>query len=101
MSGSHTPGPWGVSRLDGGEQYNILDSSDQPDANVVATARFHDDSPGETLSNARLIAAAPDLLAALRDVLRIAKAASLGVSGNAPRLARAEAAIAKATGSAP
>ena len=37
-----------------------------------------------------------ELVAALRDILRIAKAASIGVSGNAPRIARAEAAIAKA-----
>lgn len=39
-----------------------------------------------------------ELLAALKDVLRIAKAASIGVSGNAPRIARAEAAIARAEG---
>jgi hypothetical protein len=42
-----------------------------------------------------------DLLAALQDVLRIATAASIGVSGNAPRLERARAAIAKATGGSP
>lgn len=35
-----------------------------------------------------------DVLADLRGVVRIAKAASFGVSGNAPRSARAEAAIA-------
>ena len=39
-----------------------------------------------------------ELLDALRDVLRIAKAASIGIAGNAPRIARAEAAIAKSTG---
>lgn len=34
-----------------------------------------------------------ELLIALKDVLRIAKAASIGIHGNAPRIARAEAAI--------
>lgn len=38
--------------------------------------------------------AVPELLATLKDVLRIAKAASIGVTGNAARIQRAEAAIA-------
>lgn len=53
-------------------------------------------------ANAALIVRAvnshADLLAALRDMLRIATAASVGVTRNAPRLDRARAAIAKATG---
>lgn len=36
---------------------------------------------------------AVDALADLRVVLRIAKAASIGVTGNAPRIAKAEAAV--------
>jgi hypothetical protein len=45
-----------------------------------------------------LRAAAPELYGALRDVLRIARAASGGVTGNQARLARAERAIAAAEG---
>lgn len=49
-------------------------------------------------ANAHLIAAAPELLEALKDILRIARAANLGISGHAPRFAKAQAAIAKAEG---
>lgn len=62
----------------------------------VALTYGFDHTPRE--ANARLIAAAPELLEALRDVLRIARAASVGISGNQPRLDRASAAIAKAEG---
>jgi hypothetical protein len=41
---------------------------------------------------------APELLAALKDILRIARAASIGVSGHSQRFQCAEAAIAKAEG---
>jgi hypothetical protein len=47
--------------------------------------------------DARLISAAPELLDALKDVLRIARAASIGITGNQPRIERAQAAIKKAT----
>ncbi|MGE0799902.1 MAG: hypothetical protein AB7G13_11595 [Lautropia sp.] len=40
------------------------------------------------------------LVAALKDVLRIASAASIGITGNQPRLDRARAAIRAATGEA-
>jgi hypothetical protein len=41
-----------------------------------------------------------ELVAALRDVLRIATAASNGITGNQPRLERARVALAKAEGGA-
>lgn len=40
-----------------------------------------------------------ETLAALKDILRIATSASIGMTGNQPRLERARAAIAKAAGS--
>ena len=42
----------------------------------------------------RKVSAPVDVLADLRSVVRIAKAASVGVTGNAPRIERAEKAIA-------
>jgi hypothetical protein len=61
----HTPGPWQVS--DGpdidGDPYETVFAKDRP---VIAHVGEWD---GEGESNARLIAAAPDLLEALRDLL--------------------------------
>lgn len=92
---SHTPGPW--------FQY-----ADSPLVIVnAAGSSLGEASAGDPfipmsqqLANARLFAASTELLAALQDVLRIATAASVGVSGNQPRLERARAAIAKASGAA-
>jgi hypothetical protein len=46
----------------------------------------------------RAVNAHEELVATLRDVLRIATAASGGITGNQPRLERARVALAKATG---
>ncbi len=89
----HTPGPLKVVRFlehDGTPVHLVSTFAGCPLARLQDCA----DDPG----NALLFAAATDLLEALVDVLRIAKAASIGVSGNAKRIARAEAAIAKANG---
>lgn len=72
----HTPGPWTVSDKNSYDDFNIRDG----DKRVVAQA-IHpwtvDNAADEVAANARLIAAAPDLLAALeavvRDVERVAK----------------------------
>jgi len=60
---THTPGPW---RVDGGESKNG-DLFIWQDGNYMgghAIARIFFAAPGDTQSNARLIAAAPDLLRA-------------------------------------
>ncbi|MDE1907619.1 MAG: hypothetical protein KGH75_14330, partial [Rhodospirillales bacterium] len=75
--------------------WHVTDAGDTFVAHVFGFAHSVDE---QSRINARLIASAPELLDALRDVLRIAKAASIGVTGNAPRIARAKAAISKATG---
>lgn len=81
-----------------------------PQGRVVASVSFQKIKPphiseeemaryrAECEANARLIAAAPQMYAALKDVLRIARAASIGITGNAKRIAAAEAALAKAEG---
>ena len=103
MTTQHTPGPWRTS--DNGEwtaSYDGLGSScyqgiKDEFGNVVALAVAHDPnlfSDPDTYANARLIAAAPDLLEALKNLLES------HYNGNVIKAdcAEAEAAIAKATG---
>lgn len=85
----HTPGPWVLKINPKWHCEEIFGS----DGEFVCSFGLGGEHSG---GNARLIAAAPGLLDALQDILRIATAASIGVSGNAPRLERARAAIAKA-----
>lgn len=56
----HTPGPWRLSRVE------VLQRIEGPDGLHIATLPFSDRKE----SNARLIAAAPDLLEAARGALR-------------------------------
>ena len=80
----HTPGPWGVTRLQGVEYVTI-------DGGRVSVARVSALKTGE--ANARLIAAAPELLAALElALIAIDEDAAPKVAG------MARAAIAKARG---
>lgn len=67
----HTPGPWALGQP-GAEQFEGVLVPDgkrviwAPDGMEVALAR---DRGGETRANARLVAAAPELLEALRELL--------------------------------
>jgi len=69
MEAKHTPGPWAVevdTRQDGQPGYAIRQGDDGYGA-VIAETR-PDEPSTNTLANARIIAAAPQLLAALRDM---------------------------------
>jgi hypothetical protein len=94
----HTPGPWSddwnfivVSRADGRENYiaQICESDEE--------GLFIEDS-AERAANARLIAAAPDLLAALRALLDWGREHTSPTDANSPHqlLIAASDAIAKA-----
>jgi hypothetical protein len=96
MAIHHSPGPWAIeSSLSSDFRFTryITDLA----THVIAEVRpVHDDDPVE-LSNARLIAVAPELLEALEYLLPIAaKNAETSFGRDAVRIARA--AIAKATG---
>ena len=75
MSAAHTPGPWKYSPPD-----------DQV-ADLFTPEYFFIEGPGAdvhghmTLADARLIAAAPDLLAALQGLLAVVKIAEAGKDG--------------------
>jgi hypothetical protein len=102
MNTKHTPGPWHI----GSGGVIFADHNDQPDAVTVAniperlsTEMSHYANNAAAMSNARLIAAAPDLL----NALGIAVATIQRLERHAPgsqngTLDVARAAIAKATG---
>jgi len=62
----HTPGPWPLSETGDGKRYVIGEGLvSGPKGYEVAEVYSDDCDPAEAIANARLIAAAPDLLAAL------------------------------------
>ena len=87
----HTPGPWGLRRSETGP-WAVFDANGNWAA--VTTKKQW---PAEDLANARLIAAAPDLLEAL--IALTSPICSEVEDAEAHALARA--AIAKATGATP
>ena len=96
MSAQHTPAPWSVE---------VDHSSNAPefirtyvDGEMYDLASVLCDETGNATANARLIAAAPDLLAALQNVAACFDANDPDSMANA--MADARAAIAKATGGA-
>jgi hypothetical protein len=93
MSAPHTPGPWLFTAemygLDNMRVFGVNDAT----GNGVANCGH--DGRGQCEANARLIAAAPDLLAALQELLALHIA-----HHNAIEHAAARAAIRKATGAA-
>lgn len=104
---AHTPGPW--QQIDDAAHYGKSYAATVwgpagPGYGLVADCRrCGDGGELERIANARLIAAAPELLAALKSVLPILEAVkfTVGLKGNQlKRMSAARAAIAKATGAA-
>lgn len=99
MSAQHTPGPWAYVRNPESTRW-IIDS--EPAHAIACTAGFEPDNE----ANARLIAAAPELLEALEELAE--RAGAFNVSGvyfdepsmtaEVAALQKAYAAIAKARG---
>ena len=87
----HTPGPWVCQTQANGSsiRHPVILSDD----GAVATAQWCDNTQ-KTNANARLIAAAPELLEALQAFIKYAD----DVNDDSPELGRARAAIAKSTG---
>jgi hypothetical protein len=110
MSTKHTPGPWRLGKewstshadINRKTLVNVLQGAH---GGVVAELWAYSNDPGqvgEMRADARLIAAAPELLEALEDLLcnPNVRAAMSGLTG-ADRLERADAAVAKAKGETP
>jgi hypothetical protein len=101
---SHTPSPWTVSALDGqtiGPRRVLVSwTSGAEVPQLQAVARVFERT-GETEANARLIAAAPELLAALRELVRAWDHTTYAVPDRMEAaLTAADAVIAKAEGRA-
>lgn len=102
----HTPGPWRVERRHDGIPFGVSSPStmrhDMDTLCLVPSGGEWADRLHELQANARLIAAAPDLLDTLRHALVVLKEAreqSVASDDNDPFFVRmAEQAIAKATG---
>ena len=92
----HTPGPWTQGHSASGIECVWLDGHVEPDSGMGSVGTWIDCN---TEANARLIAAAPELLEALAEVVRAADGE--GWKQLDPNLAKARAAIAKATGEQP
>jgi hypothetical protein len=112
---SHTPGPWQVGELNGkyygtdvltesGELivYRLGSSDTAPSERATPNGYDGHYERAETLANARLIAAAPDLLAALKALVagveRDDNPLDEGHFQDSPEMEDARAAIAKAEG---
>jgi hypothetical protein len=77
---AHTPGPWTIKEGMSGRYYLLHD------ADAIADCQYHPE-------NARLMSAAPDLLAALREFMAASTATDIRAAQS-----KARAAIAKAEG---
>lgn len=101
MNTKHTPGPWRVSKsvagytaIYHGEAGNMIAALGASHGTDESASLSH---MGNAKANAALIAAAPDLLAALRGLLHEAESFRLHERGRAGlHMDRARAAIAKA-----
>lgn len=89
MNAQHTPGPWEAGQY--GNSFIVTAKGGMYDVAVVRNIGNEDNA-----ANARLIAAAPDLLEALRQLRDAFIVTSVEMQADAMRAARA--AIAKATG---
>jgi hypothetical protein len=94
----HTPGPWVVNGFGGG--FRVIARMQPHEVAVSATAQG-----GDEISNARLIAAAPELLEALQALIPMMEEwhdefPEYVGDNERPALIRARTAIARATGAA-
>jgi hypothetical protein len=104
----HTPGPWRVMPEEPGRPYIRVRGTQLGERYKIANVllpdyeRAHESKVEESLANARLIAAAPDMLAELKRLAAMTRCAYCGwqkaeVYGHHPGC-RLAAVIAKATG---
>ena len=98
MKTQHTPGPWKINKK---YSFSVETLSDGQGINIIAECSDPDGirSAGEDSANAKLIAAAPDLLAALEAIIKMIGPYA-GQGRMDTEISAARAAIAKARGEA-
>lgn len=97
---SATPGPWQITSRDDGASGYIVRDADDEFITYLDDSRYHDGRRDtEAEANARLMASAPDLLAALQEIhCWLADGLQLGRKQKATLAEKARIAIAKAEG---
>jgi hypothetical protein len=70
MEGKHTPGPWEIFPVSSASECCDVVHGENPNIRIAISCPQEYD-PGMELANARLIAAAPDLLAAATNAKRV------------------------------
>ena len=108
MKIEHTPGPWQMlfgAEDSRGQILIVSDHDTEPGEELwrVASITNHCGEPVATEANARLVSAAPDLLAACQLALPVLAAAAqlVSISGNPEALRAIKTAVAKAQGETP
>lgn len=100
MDTKHTPGPW-FFKASGLGGFEILDMPDCWDAAVLCSRFQWERRRDESVANGRLMAAAPDLLAALKQCAGVLSGEDMSKGSLIAALEVALAAMKKATGAAP
>lgn len=93
----HTPGPWHVSPFGAGFEIESATGVSVGQAHQTRPVRTADDHD-ERRANARLMAAAPELLEALKACAAVCAGEAVSKNGLVNALEKARDAIAKATG---
>lgn len=103
MTTKHTPGEWRVRHNGVGGPFISSDNGTIADVRTFGGIHVGGPQHPETMANARLIAAAPDLLEALQVMVRdyTASHADGGSLEMQPAILQASQAIARATGEQP
>ena len=99
MTTQHTPGPWKIGEITGGQDGGIwaeIDGQGHSGIAQVVWKMEDDERTPRCEANARLIAAAPDLLEALQQISDYARTDGDIIAQHLAGIARA--AIAKTTG---
>lgn len=91
---AHTPGPWRI----GGTEKRVIFADNGDVVARIACYGEQSETPEAEKANARLIAAAPELLGALRSCVMVMERDLSGLQLIQPELKEARAAIAKAEG---
>lgn len=95
MKARHAPGPWKFGHMMDGERWWV---GQEYDRLPVAFVDRHDWPEAVVDANLRLIAAAPDLLASLRNLVGLAKMRGGNLHEYGAAIKDAEAALSKAEG---
>ena len=109
MATAFTPGPWTFSQDDqfGDTRFYVAQQEGAPytpnysDVATLIAETCSGDRVAVQQANAHLIAAAPELLQSLAETLAFCEANTFGGDDTAALIAKARAAITKATGSTP